>query len=69
MTPISSRRFVAGIHDVIGDSVDIPAPDVNTNPQVMARFMDEYAKFHGFRPGVGLGGKPGKAPHVRRSPG
>lgn len=52
-----TRRFVAGIHDVIGDSVDIPAPDVNTNPQVMAWIMDEYAKFHGFHPGV-VTGKP-----------
>src|SRR5262249_32247304 len=47
----------AGIHDLIGDSVDIPAPDVNTNPQVMAWIMDEYAKFHGFRPGA-VTGKP-----------
>jgi glutamate dehydrogenase (NAD(P)+) len=52
-----TRKFVAGIHDLIGDSVDIPAPDVNTNPQVMAWIMDEYAKFHGFRPGV-VTGKP-----------
>ena len=31
-----TRKFVAGIHDLIGDSVDIPAPDVNTNAQVIA---------------------------------
>ncbi len=52
-----TRKFVAGIHDLIGDSVDIPAPDVNTNAQVMAWIMDEYARFHGFRPGV-VTGKP-----------
>lgn len=52
-----TRKFVAGIHDLIGDSVDIPAPDVNTNPQVMAWIMDEYSKFHGFHPGV-VTGKP-----------
>lgn len=52
-----TRKFVAGIHDLIGDMVDIPAPDVNTNPQVMAWIMDEYAKFHGFHPGV-VTGKP-----------
>jgi glutamate dehydrogenase (NAD(P)+) len=52
-----TRKFVAGIHDIIGDSIDIPAPDVNTNPQVMAWIMDEYARFHGFRPGV-VTGKP-----------
>ena len=52
-----TRKFIAGIHDLIGDSVDIPAPDVNTNPQVMAWIMDEYSKFHGFHPGV-VTGKP-----------
>ena len=52
-----TRKFVAGIHDLIGDHVDIPAPDVNTNAQVMAWIMDEYSKFHGFHPGV-VTGKP-----------
>ena len=52
-----TRRFVQGIHLVIGDNIDIPAPDVNTNSQVMAWFMDEYNKFHGFHPGV-VTGKP-----------
>ncbi len=52
-----TRKFTQGIHEMIGDTVDIPAPDVNTNGQVMAWIMDEYAKFHGFRPGV-VTGKP-----------
>lgn len=52
-----TRKFTQGIQDMIGDSVDIPAPDVNTNAQVMAWIMDEYSKFHGFRPGV-VTGKP-----------
>jgi glutamate dehydrogenase (NAD(P)+) len=52
-----TRKFTQGIHELIGDSSDIPAPDVNTNAQVMAWIMDEYAKFHGFRPGV-VTGKP-----------
>jgi glutamate dehydrogenase (NAD(P)+) len=52
-----TRKFVAGIHDMIGDHVDIPAPDVNTTPQVMAWIMDEYSKYHGFHPGV-VTGKP-----------
>jgi glutamate dehydrogenase (NAD(P)+) len=52
-----TRKFIAGIHDMIGDSVDIPAPDVNTTPQVMAWIMDEYSKYHGFHPGV-VTGKP-----------
>lgn len=40
-----TRKFVAGIHDMIGPAVDIPAPDVNTTPQVMAWIMDEYSKY------------------------
>jgi len=39
-----TRKFVDKIHDMIGPSVDIPAPDVNTTPQVMAWIMDEYSK-------------------------
>jgi len=52
-----TRKFTQQIHELIGDKLDIPAPDVNTNAQVMAWLMDEYAKFHGFRPGV-VTGKP-----------
>ena len=52
-----TRKFVGRIHRLIGDNEDIPAPDVNTNPQVMAWIVDEYAKFSGFTPGV-VTGKP-----------
>jgi glutamate dehydrogenase (NAD(P)+) len=52
-----TRRFVQQIHDIIGPHADIPAPDVNTNAQVMAWIMDEYSKIHGFSPGV-VTGKP-----------
>jgi glutamate dehydrogenase (NAD(P)+) len=52
-----TRRFVEGIKDVIGPTIDIPAPDVNTTPQVMAWIMDEYSKYHGFSPAV-VTGKP-----------
>jgi glutamate dehydrogenase (NAD(P)+) len=52
-----TRRFIARIHQFIGDNEDIPAPDVNTNPQVMAWIVDEYSKYHGFTPGV-VTGKP-----------
>jgi glutamate dehydrogenase (NAD(P)+) len=52
-----TRRFVDGIHDVIGDRQDIPAPDVNTNAQVMAWIFDQYGKYHGYSPGV-VTGKP-----------
>jgi glutamate dehydrogenase (NAD(P)+) len=52
-----TRRFIVRIHQFIGVHEDIPAPDVNTNPQVMAWIVDEYSKFHGFSPGV-VTGKP-----------
>ncbi len=52
-----TRKFVDGIHDIIGPKVDIPAPDMNTNPQIMAWIMDQYAAHHGFEPGV-VTGKP-----------
>ncbi len=52
-----TRKFVESIHEIIGPNIDIPAPDVNTNQQVMAWIMDEYAKFHGFEPAV-VTGKP-----------
>ncbi len=52
-----TRRFVQQIHDIIGPHRDIPAPDVNTNAQVMAWIMDEYSRMHGFSPAV-VTGKP-----------
>ena len=38
-----TRRYVAEIVDAIGPDKDIPAPDVNTNEQVMAWVMDTYS--------------------------
>ncbi|MEM6532439.1 MAG: Glu/Leu/Phe/Val dehydrogenase dimerization domain-containing protein [Myxococcota bacterium] len=52
-----TRVFIDQIHELIGPTTDIPAPDVNTNAQVMAWIMDQYSKFHGFQPGV-VTGKP-----------
>lgn len=52
-----TRKFVDGIHDVIGPDVDIPAPDMGTNDKVMAWFMNQYAKYHGFNPAC-VTGKP-----------
>ena len=52
-----TRKFVELIREVIGPTIDIPAPDVNTNGQVMAWIMDEYSKYYGFNPGV-VTGKP-----------
>ena len=52
-----TRKFVQEIHEVIGPHRDIPAPDVNTNGQIMAWIMNEYSKLHGFSPAV-VTGKP-----------
>ena len=45
------------IEKVLGPTRDIPAPDVNTNAQVMAWMMDEYGKLHGHTPAI-CTGKP-----------
>jgi len=42
-----SRAYIRGIYQIIGPDRDIPAPDVYTNPQVMAWMMDEYSKLEG----------------------
>ncbi|MFC1665137.1 Glu/Leu/Phe/Val dehydrogenase [Pseudomonadota bacterium] len=52
-----TRRFVLQTKEVLGPTIDIPAPDVNTNAKVMGWIMDEYSKYAGFSPGV-VTGKP-----------
>ncbi len=53
-----SRGYIRAISNYIGPDKDIPAPDVYTNPQVMAWMMDEYSKSQGANsPGV-ITGKP-----------
>ncbi len=52
-----TRAFVGQIKEVIGPTLDIPAPDVNTNAKIMGWIMDEYSKFSGFSPAV-VTGKP-----------
>jgi glutamate dehydrogenase (NAD(P)+) len=54
---IITRKYVEGLDEVIGPYTDVPAPDVNTNSQVMAWIMDQYSKVHGFTPAV-VTGKP-----------
>ena len=60
-----TRTFVEGIKEIIGPNLDIPAPDVNTNDQVMGWIMHEYSKYYGFSPGV----VTGKPLHLFGSPG
>src|SRR5262249_27731488 len=52
-----TRKFVDGIHDVIGPDTDIPAPDMGTNAEVMGWIMNQYNKYHGFSPAC-VTGKP-----------
>ena len=52
-----TRRFVEQCKEIIGPTIDIPAPDVNTNADVMAWIMDEYSRHEGFSPAV-VTGKP-----------
>ena len=52
-----TRSFLDKIEKVLGPSRDIPAPDVNTDAQVMAWMMDEYGKLHGHTPAI-VTGKP-----------
>jgi glutamate dehydrogenase (NAD(P)+) len=52
-----TRKFIERISQEIGPQRDIPAPDVNTNAQVMAWIMDQYSRLHGFSPAV-VTGKP-----------
>jgi glutamate dehydrogenase (NAD(P)+) len=53
-----TRRFTTEISPIIGPDRDIPAPDVNTNAQVMAWMMDTYSMHHGYTiPGI-VTGKP-----------
>ena len=51
-----TRRFTAAILPIIGPEKDIPAPDVNTNAEVMGWIMDTYSMMHGYAiPGVVTG--------------
>src|SRR5438270_12141921 len=42
-----TRRYATEIAILMGPNSDIPAPDMNTNPQVMAWIMDTYSMHHG----------------------
>jgi glutamate dehydrogenase (NAD(P)+) len=53
-----SRAYIRQVGRIIGEDVDVPAPDVYTTPQIMAWMMDEYSFMRGYNvPGV-ITGKP-----------
>lgn len=53
-----SRGFVQRMADFIGPDIDIPAPDVYTNPMIMGWMMDEYSKIHREHSPAVITGKP-----------
>ncbi len=53
-----SRRFITEIALIIGPNIDIPAPDIGTDGQTMAWYMDTYSQLKGYSvPGI-VTGKP-----------
>ena len=53
-----SRAFASRIAHVIGEDVDVPAPDVNTTPEIMSWMLDEYQKIIGYKSPATFTGKP-----------
>lgn len=63
-----SRGYIRGLYKYLGERIDIPAPDVNTNGKIMSYFLDEYIKLNGDRMDmatftgkpIGFGGSEGR---------
>ena len=62
-----SRGYVQGIYKYLGEKIDVPAPDVNTNGQIMSWMVDEFCKIKGEQnlgvitgKPVGFGGSKGR---------
>ncbi len=53
-----SRGYIQGLHKYLGEKIDIPAPDVGSNGQVMAWMVDEYIKLTGENSLGVITGKP-----------
>src|SRR5215467_6313522 len=53
-----SRRYATEISILIGPNSDIPAPDMNTNPQIMAWIMDTFSMHSGYSVPAVITGKP-----------
>lgn len=53
-----TRRYATEISPLIGPEIDIPAPDVNTNEQIMAWIMDTYSMHRGYSVLGVVTGKP-----------
>lgn len=53
-----SRGWMQRMYPVLGPKRDVPAPDVNTTPEIMAWMADEYAQLTGDTSGAVITGKP-----------
>ena len=53
-----TRRYATEINMIIGPHVDIPAPDIGTDGQTMAWFMDTYSQIKGYTDAAVVTGKP-----------
>jgi len=53
-----SRKYVKKIAHFIGEDIDVPAPDVNTNPEIMGWMIDEYQRIIGKKSPATFTGKP-----------
>ena len=53
-----SRGYIKEMAKIIGPKLDIPAPDVNTNPKIMGWMMDEYEHIAGVKTRGVITGKP-----------
>jgi len=53
-----SREYIKAFHKFLGKNKDIPAPDVNTNSQIMSWMLDEFEKIKGHHEPAMITGKP-----------
>ncbi len=53
-----ARGYIRAIAPIIGDRVDVPAPDVNTDPRIMGWMLDEYEQVRGHHEAGVITGKP-----------
>jgi len=53
-----ARGYIRAVWKILGENTDVPAPDVYTNPQIMAWMMDEYSLIRGYSAAGSITGKP-----------
>ncbi len=53
-----ARGYIEKTHKYLGDHIDIPAPDVGSNAQIMSWMLDEYERINGYQQPGFITGKP-----------